>query len=111
MGFLDWMKRESNPAVRTLWQSGPYKDQAGNSVQACLGMSDKGYHAGLMLTSPDGAIKTTWHKPMERRDHAMEKSQTGFIEWVENHEAHMDANKQREIAANKLRRPAPSWER
>src|SRR5579864_2450122 len=97
MGFLDWMKgpeRAYNPnhGIKTVWQGGAYADkESGYSVQASLGMSEKGYHAGLTFTPPQGEAKTTWHRPVQRRDHAMAESYGAFNGWVKNHEAHMDA--------------------
>jgi hypothetical protein len=117
MGFLDWMKSpehayQAEPGIRTIWKGGAYADRgSGYSVQACLGMSDKGYHSGLTFTPPNGEVKTTWGKPVQRRDHAMEESYSAFAGWVESHEAHLDAKQQREIAAHKVKRSAPSWER
>jgi hypothetical protein len=112
MGFLDWMKRperayNADASVKTVWKGGPYADKgSGYTVQACLGMSDKGYHAGLNFTGPNGRDETTWHRPLQRRDHAMEESYKAFHGWVRSHQAQME-RKQPEP----MKRTAPSWER
>jgi hypothetical protein len=112
MAFLDWIKGpehayQAEPGIRTIWKGGPYADKgSGYSVQACLGMSDKGYHAGLNFTGPGGQEKTTWHPPVQRRDHAMEESYKAFHGWVKSHETQMDRKLPRE-----MKRAAPSWER
>lgn len=96
MGFLDWMKSperayNTDASVRTIWKGGPYTDKgSGYTVQACLGMSDKGYHAGLNFTGPNGQDKTTWHRPVQRRDHAMQESYKAFHGWVRSHQAQME---------------------
>jgi len=112
MAFLDWIKSPEHAYqpgrdIRTIWKGGPYTDKgSGYSVQACLGMSDKGYHAGLAFTPPNGQEKTTWHRPVQRRDHAMDESYKAFQGWVESHEAQMDRKQPRE-----KKKSAPSWER
>jgi len=117
MSFLDWMKGpehayQADHAIRTVWRGGAYADQAsGYSVQACLGMSEKGYHAGLTFTPAGGEAKTTWHRPMQRRDHAMQESYSAFNKWVGEHQAHLKDKQQPGAAPDKIRRPAPSWER
>jgi hypothetical protein len=90
--------------IKTIWQGGAYADkESGYAVRASLGMSEKGYHAGLTFTPPQGEAKTTWHRPVQRRDHAMAESYSAFNGWVKNHEAHLDSKHQpkdvpREIA-------------
>jgi hypothetical protein len=117
MAFMDWIKGpehayQADKSIRTMWKGGPYTDKgSGYTVQACLGLSDKGYHSGLAFTAPDGEAKTTWGRPVRRRDQAMEESYTGFADWVERHESHVDAKQQREIAANKVKTIRPSLER
>ena len=110
MAFMDWIKgREQQPnyAIRTVWQGNPFTAHVSRyRAQACLGMSDAGYHAGLTLTPPGGEAKTTWQKPIVRRDEAMEQSCSAFVDWVDHHEA-----RQRGIVDGKVKRPAPSWER
>jgi hypothetical protein len=117
MAFLDWIKSpehvyKADPGIKTIWNGGPYSDKgSGYSVQACLGMSDKGYHSGLTFTPPNGEAKTTWGRPVQRRDHAMKESYSAFTGWVESHEAHSDAKQQPERAVDKMPRRSPSWER
>jgi hypothetical protein len=113
MGFLDWIPKgpehpyQADPAIRTIWKGGPYVDKgSGYSVQSCLGMSHKGYHAGLNFTAPNGQEKTTWHRPLQRRDRAMEESYKAFHGWVKSHEAQMDRKQPRDV-----KRCPPSWER
>ncbi|MBV9506221.1 MAG: hypothetical protein JO323_14570 [Acidobacteriia bacterium] len=112
MSFMDWIKSperayKADPSIKSIWKGGPYADQgSGYTVQACLGMSDKGYHGGLHFTSPKGEEKTTWHRPVQRRDHAMEESYKAFHGWVKSHEAQLDRKQPRDI-----KRTAASWER
>jgi hypothetical protein len=74
-------------------------------------MSDKGYHSGLSFTPPNGEAKTTWGRPVQRRDRAMEESYNAFVGWVGSHEAHLEGKQQRKIAQRKIKRISPSWER
>src|ERR1700693_1956925 len=96
MAFLDWIKSpehayQGEPGIRTIWKGGPYADKgSGYSVQACIGMSAKGSHAGLTFRDPKGEERTTWHRPVQRRDHAMQESYKAFHGWVEGHKAQMD---------------------
>lgn len=117
MGFLDWIKGpehayQANHGVRTIWKGGAYVDRAsGYSVQACLGMSEKGYHAGLSFTPPNGEAKTTWHRPVQRRDRAMSECYSAFSGWVESHEANIDEKDRQQIVAGKMKTGSPSRER
>jgi hypothetical protein len=113
MGFLDWIKRgpehayQAGQNIKTVWKGGSYADKAsGYSVQACLGMSEKGYHAGLSFRSPEGTEKTTWHRPVQRRDHAMHESYSSFNRWVKSHQ--VQQTPQRPV---EFKRRGPSWER
>jgi hypothetical protein len=117
MAFLDWIKGpehayQANHGIKTIWKGAAHADKAsGYSVQACLGMSEKGYHAGLAFTPKEGEAKTTWHRPLQRRDHAMQECYSSFNKWVENHEAQVNDKPQPKGDAKKVRRPAPSWDR
>lgn len=117
MAFLDWTKNgrvalRVNREVRAVWMGGVYTHRAsGYSAEPCVGMSDKGYHAGLIVIQPNGDASTQWAGPVVRRDHAMAEAHSAFAGWVESHEAQMDAKRQPGRAADKIRRPAPSWER
>ena len=112
MGLLSWIKGpehayQGDRAIRTVWKGDAYTVKgSGYSVQACLGMSDKGYHSGLAFTAPNGESKTTWHRPVQRRDHAMEEAYSTFNQWTKGHEIQVAANQKPTV-----RRAAPSWER
>lgn len=112
MGFLDRIKSperayQADQGIRSIWKGGAYTDKgSGYTVQACLGMSDKGYHGGLTFTDPKGQEKTTWHRPVQRRDRAMEESYKAFHGWVKSHQTQTE-KKHSEPA----KRTAPSWER
>jgi hypothetical protein len=112
MAFLDWIKGpehayQADQGIKTIWKGGPYTDKgSGYSVQACLGMSDKGYHAGLSFMPPNGEAKTTWHRPMQRRDRAMQESYKAFHGWVKGHEMQTGTKQ-----VPDMKRPAPSWDR
>src|ERR1700722_1303006 len=103
MGFLDWMKSperayHADPSVRTVWKGGAYADKgSGYTVQPTLGMSDRGYHGGLTFTDPKGQEKTTWHRPVQRRDHAMEESYKAFHGWVQSHKEGMERKEPQSI--------------
>jgi hypothetical protein len=112
MAFLDWIKGpehayQANHGKKTIWKGTPYSDKAsGYLVQPCLGLSEKGYHAGLTFTHKDGEGKTTWHRPLQRRDQAMQECYSSFNEWVQNHQSHLN-----EKPRGNVRRMSPSWER
>jgi hypothetical protein len=112
MAFLDWIKGpehayQANHGIKTVWKSSAYTDRtSGYTVQACLGMSEKGYHAGLAFTPKEGEARTTWHRPLQRRDHAMQECYSSLNKWVERHEAHVNDNPQQ-----KMKRRGPSWDR
>jgi len=112
MAFLDWIKGpehayQANHGIKTIWKGAPYTDKAsGYSVQACLGLSEKGYHAGLAFTPKDGEAKTTWHRPMQRRDQAMQECYGSFDKWVQAHESHLN-----EKPRGGVKRTSSSWER
>ncbi|MGA7234644.1 MAG: hypothetical protein WBY44_03120 [Bryobacteraceae bacterium] len=113
MAFLDWVKKgpehayQADQPIKTIWKGGPYPDKAsGYSVQACLGMSEKGYHGGLTFTSPEGEAKSTWHRPVPRRDHAMQESYGSFKKWVTSHQV-----QEKPLRPTELKRRSPSWER
>jgi hypothetical protein len=118
MAFLDWIKRpgtehiyRADHPIKTIWKGEPYTDgKSTYSVQACLGMSEKGYHSGLSFTPAGGEEKTTWNRPVQRRDRAMAESYSTFNAWVGSHEAHSHAKEQRASRSNAQRHP-PSWER
>jgi hypothetical protein len=117
MGLLDWIKKgpehayQAGSSIRTIWKGDPYVDKASEySVQASLGMSEKGYHSGLTFTPKEGEGKTTWHRPVQRRDHAMQESYKAFSGWVERHEAHLDSRQRSGAAAKKATRLVPALE-
>ena len=102
------IRPQADPAIRTTWKAAHVSQTRDSSQfsEACLGMSDKGYHAGLNFTAPNGQEKTTWHRPLQRRDRAMAETYKAFHGWAKSHEAQMDRKQPRDI-----KRCPPSWER
>jgi len=120
MAFLDWMKRGKQPengrtaerAIAAIWRPAPYLERSsGDMVQPCIGWSEKGYHAGLVVKPKDGESVTQWGAPLADRQQAMAEAHSVFSGWVESREAQMDAKSQPKDDVKKARRPSPSWER
>jgi hypothetical protein len=94
MGFLDWIKRgrsawtnkvEAKPPI-PVWQQEPYKDpSSGYLAQAFVGISEKGYHAGLAVIAPDGNAVTTWARPVQMMRLAFIEAQGGLSDLIESH--------------------------
>lgn len=109
MALLGWMK---NRDVRTVWSSGPYTDRdTGYLARACVGLSDRGYHPGLIIMPPGEDPETSWGNPMARRDYAMAAAYGSYECWVSGHEAEKDMKRQPKRAGNMIERHPPSWER
>ena len=118
MAFLDWTKRRrepenartSEPRIAVIWQPAPYLERcSGDLVQPCVGWSEKGYHAGLVVKPRNGEQITQWCAPSADKRQAMAEAYSAFTGWVEARETQIDAKQQ--PAVRKGRRPAPSWER
>jgi hypothetical protein len=122
MAFLDWMKTHRNKGaqsergerqndisqagIRPIWQPEPYRVRSsGYLVQPCVGWSEKGYHAGLLVKSPQGEAITQWCPAVASKGRATAEAHSAFSGWLESHEAHLD------YAKESHRRSRPSCER
>jgi hypothetical protein len=110
MGFLDWLKQgrqargavsdekhepdktPGQPKITAHWLPQAYKDRAsGYLAQAQVGHSEKGYHAGLLVVTPNGERTMQWSEALPSNQRAYYEAHSAFGGWVESHEAAVDA--------------------